>query len=82
MGVLKLKYDDHAQWKGKRLRIARNGDVFRGIMKGLAESIMAVSPTETLHPWLLQTDSGATVDFLPEGQGWEITEEIAGGFKD
>lgn len=71
-----VKYDDWTRLKGKHLRVETRAESFSGVLEGLDDSVVAISPTEVAQPWRIRVGDkyfcvhpatpGTKVFLLPE----------------
>jgi hypothetical protein len=71
-----IVYEDSDFYRGKRMRIEREGEIHRGMMVGIAKnSLIAIGHTQGVKPWVLQLDDGTTRLFIPGPWKVELTTE-------
>ena len=69
-GNMQLKYDDIEKYIGKRFRFQKDSIQFEGEIVGLGDSVMAISPTLVIKPWVVRT-AEKDIHLHPEND-WQI----------
>jgi hypothetical protein len=72
MDTSKVVHEDHSFYKGKRLRIQRDGETHEGTMTGLAGERKIGTNSGSKVPWTLLSDDMAPYYFLPED--WNVEQ--------
>ena len=66
-----LKYDDWENYLNKKLKCKKGDHEFDGILVGLADSVVAISPDKAVQPWRIVSQDGTAYDVYPE-DNWDI----------
>lgn len=69
-GSIDPKYKDIDKYIGQILRFSKGETSFEGIVVGLGDSVMAISPTEVIRPWVIRTNK-KDIHINPE-DGWIV----------
>ncbi len=73
-GDLEIRYEDWEKYLGKRFKLSKGDTVIKGVLKGLGQSIVAVSPEKVVNPWKIETEE-STIELYPEDK-WRICGNI------
>lgn len=56
-GNIKPKHEEIDNYKGKSLRFEKGATSFEGVVIGLGDSVMAISPDKVIRPWVIRTEN-------------------------